>query len=124
MFKRSTQRGFTLIEVLVALAVVSICLTAVFQQSSRSASSSARLQDKTLAHWIAMNQLTLYEVGDAWPDVGNEEGTVQMADREWIWTATISATPQKAIRRVDMTVSLESNKDKSLTLLTGFLSEP
>ena len=55
---RSAQRGFTLIEVLAALVIVSLGMLGVIQAVSQTASNSVYLRDKTLAHWIAMNRLT------------------------------------------------------------------
>lgn len=124
MAKRWSQ-GFTLIEVMIALLVLGLALSALISTVGSASSNTAWLQDKTFAHWVAMNQLTELQIQKAWPRPGKQEGTAEMSDREWDWETTISNTPDPDLRRVDIRVWLSnSTAEEHLTLLTGFLPKP
>ena len=90
--RRRPGAGFTLLEILVALAVIAIALAAIVGETSQRISSAARLTDRTLAHWVAMNQITTAQLSTAWPAVGNTNDSVEMAGREWFWTLKVSST--------------------------------
>src|SRR5712671_7317464 len=83
-------RAFTLIEVLVALAIVSIGMLVVIQAVSQTAENSAYLRDKTIAHWVAMNQLTAMRLSQTPPAKGSSGGEVEMGGQRWHWTAEVA----------------------------------
>ncbi len=123
------QGGFSLLEVVIALAVLALALAALIGTSGNAASHAAHLRDRTLAHWVAMNVLTDYRLERPWPPIGRREGTAELAGRRWHWQATVAATPEPDMRRIDVRVRrADDPPDSSLTLLTGFaakvLAEP
>ena len=82
------------------------------------------MQEKTFAHWIAVNELTILQVEKTWPNVGKAQKKVEMADREWWIETTTTNTPDQELRRVDIRVGrTDKDKDESLTLLTGFIGK-
>ncbi|MGA0707781.1 MAG: type II secretion system minor pseudopilin GspI, partial [Steroidobacteraceae bacterium] len=112
--------GFTLIEVVVAMAVVALGLLAVFRVVSDTVNNTAHLRDRTFAEWIADNQLTEIRLRGALPSVGTASGTVEYAGREWAWESTVSETPVPDLVRVDVEVRLsDSNGEGSLSRLSG-----
>lgn len=115
-------RGFTLIEVMVALAVVSIGLIAVFNGIIQMAHSTSTLRERALADWIAMNEISTIRVAEEFPDVGNFNGTTEFAGREWRWEARISETGVTDLRRIDMSVAREDFPEDDITIVTGFMS--
>lgn len=118
------QQGFTLIEVMIALLVLGLALSALIRTVGSASGNTAWLQDKTFAHWVAMNQLTELRIESAWPREGTTKGTEEMADREWDWEATTVKTEDPDLRRVDIRVwPSNSSADEHLTLLTGFLAK-
>jgi len=122
---RHTAKGFTLIEVMIALLVIGLAMSALIGTVGSASSNTAWLQEKTFAHWVAMNQMTTLQLENAWPREGEKKGTEEMAGREWEWVSKISNTPDPDLRRVDIRVwDAASTADEHLTLLTGFLPKP
>lgn len=117
-------RGFTLIEIMVALAVLAIALAAVLQGISAHVNNAAYLRDRTLAHWVALNKLTEMQVRRDWPASGATQGTSLMAGHEWRWTATVQDTPDPSVRRVDVAVRADPAARSALTTLVGYLARP
>jgi general secretion pathway protein I len=115
------RRGFTLIEVLAALVIVSLGMMAVIQAVSQTASNSSYLRDKTIAHWVAMNRLTEVRLEQGAPKVDKTSDEVQMAGREWRWTMEVTQTPVQTMRRIDISVRPADGKDgSSMASITGF----
>ena len=119
------QKGFSLIEVLIALAVLAFALTALMNTAGSAARNTAHLQEKTFAHWVAMNKMAELRLSGTFPKIGVKEGKSEMVGREWRWEVKTLATPEKNMRRVDVRIRRpEDPKETSLTLVTGFLSKP
>ncbi len=119
------SRGFTLIEVLVAVAVLALAMGAILASSARFADNAIYLRDKTFASWVAHNLLNEWMLEQEWPKTGTREGSSDMAGREWYWVAEISKTPDPTLRRVDLSISMEKGDDApSLLAVSAFLSEP
>ena len=119
-------KGFTLLEAMVALAIVALGMMAVNTQLNRYVVSTGFIEEKTLASWIASNALTELSVEPEWPALGVRRDEVEFAQRQWIWEAEISATPVENLRRVDVTVSLVAadNAEAEIHTLSGFLEPP
>ncbi|MDY6946613.1 MAG: type II secretion system minor pseudopilin GspI [Pseudomonadota bacterium] len=118
---RADTRGFTLLEVLVALIVVGLGMLAVIQTVSQTANTSSYMREKTLAHWIAMNQLTAVRLQPNAPPVDKSSDEVEMAGRDWRWTMEVKQTPVESIRRIEVRVRpSEAPETSSLAFLVGF----
>lgn len=119
---RQSARGFTLIEVLVALAILAIALAAASRASAMMANSSAELRQRLLASWVAQNRLAELQARRAWPDAGSHEGEVEQAGLKLTWYETVSATPNQAFRRVEIRVGAAGGDEHALARLTGYLA--
>lgn len=114
-------KGFTLIEVIVALVVIALGMLGVIQAVSQTAGNSGYLRDKTVAHWVAMNRLTEIRLQKSAPGVDKTSDEVEMAGRRWKWTMNVTQTPVETIRRIDITVRpADAKEGSSLASLTGF----
>jgi general secretion pathway protein I len=116
------SRGFTLIEVLVALAILAIALAAASRASAMMADSSAELRERLLASWVAQNRLAELQARRAWPDAGTHEGEVEQAGVQMTWRETVSTTPNQAFRRIEISVGAAGRADHALARLTGYLA--
>lgn len=121
---RRLERGFTLIEVLVALAVIAIGLVAVLAVAARSGRVDSSLQQRTFAAWVASNQLERMRLATKWPGLGTSDGKVTLAGQEWHWKATVAKTEDPDLRRVTLSVATESTPDDPVTRLLGFIGKP
>ena len=115
--------GFTLLEVLVALAVLAIAMAAVIKVSASNTSNTAYLKEKSIAHWIAVNKANELRLGENWPSVGTKKGSVVMAKQEWRWQLKVSNTPDKNIRRMDIEVQHERELGGKASI-TAFMGRP
>jgi general secretion pathway protein I len=100
-------RGFTLIEVLVALAIVAMGMAAVLGAMTSSASTILYLRDKSLSQWIALNHIAEERLkmtpGQA-PQTGNSDGDLDYAGQKWHWRQEIVATAVQGMVRMDVMV--------------------
>lgn len=125
---RRGARGFTLVEVLVAVAVLALTLGTFIAGGSRYADNARYLQDRTLALWVARNRMVEYHIAEEWPDTGNEEDTESMGGREWEWHAEISESPDPAVRRIDISVhrinpATDEASEDAVANLSGFITQ-
>jgi general secretion pathway protein I len=119
-------RGFTLVEVMVALAIVAIALPALLMALYQQIDDTAYLRDKTLAYMVAENKLAEIRlvIGSTRNlSAGKDSGLASMADRDWYWWVETKATEVEKFFRVDITVSLdEEQQEQPLYTLSAFMS--
>lgn len=116
-------RGFTLLEVLVAVSIVGLSLAAVVATMGQMIDSGNAMRERTYAAWIAQNRITEIRVRPVLPEVGNSTGTVEYANTEWTWRAVIAETGVTDLYRIDVSVSLADDGDPIRTV-TGFVGPP
>ena len=117
-------RGFTLLEVLVALVIVGLGLVAVFSQLNQTLITVTLMRERTLAHWVAMDRIAELRLAGELPDVGESSDDIEMAGVEWTYVLKFSDVGIENFRRVDVTVSFADDPDRIVTELSGFLGEP
>lgn len=123
---RQRLQGFTLLEVLIALAVLALAMGAAIKATSDYTSNQSYLRDRTMAMWVARNVLVEFQIRDEWLSVGERKDTREMGSQEWRWLTRISQTEEPELRRLDVEVyPLDSDDDENpVSVLSGFLRKP
>ena len=122
-YNSESNKGFTLIEVMVALGVTVIALSAIIAVISQMITTSTLMQQKTFASWIAQNYITELRLKNESPNVGSKKGTIFYANSEWFWDAATSETGIEGLYRVDVEVGLFES-DNSIQNVSGFIGAP
>lgn len=124
---KHTSRGFTLIEVLVALAIFALSITALSGTFHANIHNANRLKEKTLAFWLAENQMVELKAKafaqGKYPPTNTRKEKKQYAGREWVVETAVSKAPGPFnMLRIDISVGVDSGGDPSyLSTLSGFL---
>jgi len=98
------QRGFTLIEVLVALVIVALGMSALLESLGSAADTAGWLRDKTFAQWIGFNQLETMRLSGTVPTAGSTDGELDYAGRHWRWRQVVTDMGFPGLFRVDVKV--------------------
>ena len=125
-YPAANKNGFTLIEVMVALAIIAIALASLIKASGNHTNSAAYLKTKTLAHYVAMNEITQLQIEKAWPDLGSTQKSSEMAGVEWYWTREVQKTADESgnIRGLKFTVFLDQDRTRNLAQVQAYISNP
>lgn len=103
---KAKTEGFTLIEVLLAMAVIAIALTALLKATAQNVLTTQRIKDKAISHWIAMQGVAMVQLGLV--EVrSNQEVTkiTNLLGQRWYWRAKLNATAIKSTEQITITVS-------------------
>lgn len=115
------RKGFTLIEVLVALAIVSIALLSALRAAGQGTNNVGELRSRLLAGWVAENRLAEHRARADWLPLGIQRGTARQGGLDFAWREETIATPNVAFRRVDVRVYAGAEEAHSLAHLAGFI---
>lgn len=124
---RRAEQGFTLIEVLVSLAIFGIVALTLLTTSRDQTRQAAAIEDRLIAHWVAMNTMADLQASNDYPEVGVTDTTAVMAGRDWFVTISVSATPSPAVRHLDISVApydpVRASAGNDLVTEVGFLRQ-
>ncbi|HEY8067698.1 MAG TPA: type II secretion system minor pseudopilin GspI [Burkholderiales bacterium] len=121
---RCGRTGFTLVEVLVALAIVAIALLAALRAAGQGTASAGELRARLLAGWVAENLLAEHRARADWLPLGLQRGRQLEGGVEFAWREEVVATPNAAFRRIDVFVFPDPGESRALAHLTGFVVNP
>lgn len=117
------DHGFTLLEVMVALVIISLSLAGVASSMGQMIDTANTMRDRTYASWIAQNKITEMRVSGIVPEVGESSGEVDYANTTWAWSADVSETGIENLLKVDVSVSFPGD-ELPVRKVTGFIGEP
>ena len=116
--------GFTLLEVMVALIIVSLGMIAASAQLGRFAAASFDMEQKTLASWMASNKITELSIAREWPELGTQQEELEFANRLWLLRTEVLETEVENLRRVDVYVMRAEEPEQVVRRLSGFIEPP
>ena len=122
--RQSKSNGFTLVEVMVALIIVAVSISALLVRMMANLDSTSYLRDTTVAHWVALNQLELLYIENQLTNKLIESrlsGSENMLTREWFWTIEPQKTTDPGARQVEISVHSEENDESALVTITGLI---
>lgn len=116
-------RGFTLIEVLVAMTILAVGVSALVSSSGASAFRSGKLREREVGRWVVVNQLNTLQAQPTWPDLGTKNTEVEMIKQTW-YVRTRTKKEELDLRRMDIEVRLNPDAEGYIYSVTGFASNP
>lgn len=117
-----SAKGFTLFEVLIALAIIAIALTAVLRASASAAGNTDELRQRLLADWVAQNRMAEITAFQKWPEFTTLSGKESQAGIDFRWQEEVNSTPNPLFRKI--TIRVYDADNNVLRMLTGYLLRP
>ena len=117
------SRGFTLIEVMVALSIVALSLTAVAASMGQMIEAANVMRDRTYASWIAQNKIAEMRLANVEPKVSTTTGDLEYGNTTWEWRAVVSKTQVDNFVRVDVSIT-HAGSDYVIRTVSGFIGNP
>ena len=115
------NRGFTLIEVLVAMSIVVVSFVAIYGVVLQMVGATMLMQEKTIASWVAFDRVTELRVSGDYPDEGSADGLIEMGGLTWSYTREVRNTASEDIRQIVVKVSPEDEPENILAMASGAL---
>lgn len=116
--------GFTLLEVMIALVIVSLGMMAVNTQLNNYVVTSGYIEQKMLASWIGTNVITELSIQQSWPELGDSEREVEFGGRRWHVRIEISETQVENLRRADVEVGPAEDPERVVHTVSGLIEPP
>lgn len=121
MWRSNRHDGFTLVEVLVALTIVSIALLAALRAAGQGTNNVEALRLRLLAGWVAENRLAEHRARRDWLPLGVQRGTERQGGIDFAWREEVISTPHPLFRRVDIFVYAAQDNSQALARQTDFV---
>lgn len=116
--------GFTLIEVLVAMTIIAVGVSALVGSAGASAWRADYLREREFGRWVASNVLAELQVVPAWPSIGSKNTEVDMGASTWYVKTSTQAVADPDLRRVDIEVRRDKDADIYIYTVAGFVGNP
>ena len=117
-------QGFTLIEVLVAMTIIAVGVSALVASAGSSAWRADYLREREFGRWVVSNRLAELQALPDWPDVGTTNTEVEMGRFEWFVRTRTQAVADEDLRRVDVEVRRDKDADSYVYTVSGFVGNP
>jgi general secretion pathway protein I len=118
----SKKTGFTLIEVMLAMAIFAIAGTALLGSTDTSLRNLSALEQKMIASWVVSNQLVEASLNKSWPP-RNKQDLVEMAGHEWLWQQKVIKTTDNNMRAIVIEVKANENDTGALASMMTYVAK-
>ena len=118
---RTFRRGFTLIEVMLAMAIFAIAGSAILGTADANLRGLSKLEQTTIANWVVSNQLVEASLNTKWPPRNNKQGQVELAGIEWFWKQKVIKTTDKNMRALVMEVRLNEKDETPIAFMMTYV---
>jgi general secretion pathway protein I len=116
--------GFTLVEILVALAIVAIGLAAAVRATYQVTVGTEHARIRLVATWVAQDRLVEHSARADWPAPGTASGSASQGPFAFAWREIVSATADPSLRRIDIAIAEAARPDYVVARLSGYLFAP
>ena len=127
MSRNGKGRGFTLVEVMISLAIFAVVSGALVRNASMTVHQTSLVRDRTLAWWVAENYLSemrsLPREDENFPSIGSSHLSVRMARRDWRILVEVNQTENINMRRIKISVYEDNDIDAPLITLSSFMGK-
>ena len=120
---KQDQTGFTLVELLLALAIFAYAATSIMKLVGQSAKNLNQLEEMTFASWVVNNRLAELQVSPVWPPKNKDKGEVEMAGQIWYWLQEVEKTEDARLRAVTVKVATDKDMERPVYSLLTYVSE-
>lgn len=120
----TNSKGFTLLEVIIALGIVSVGILAVSQAMVSHVDTVTKIEQRMTGFWVASNRFETLRLHKTEPVVGEVTGTEQMAGRTWYYREATETTADPALFMVNIRVYLDEEGEQEAGSLFGYLLKP
>lgn len=120
---RKYSFGFTLIEVMIAIAIFALAGVALLSTANTNTNTTVRIEENMLASWVASNQLVAAKLEKKWPPKDKQKGEVELAGRTWYWQQVVKQTTDNSLKAIVIEVRAKENDDSPITQLMTYVSE-
>ena len=124
MKSKNRHHGFTLLEILVALTVLALSMSAVSHSISNSILAFQRIKEATFAQWVALNVVADYHTKPSLPAPGNDDGSEEFGNKEWFWKAKIETTEDPDMMRMRVEVRGNKKDENAAAQVNAFIARP
>ncbi|GAA6183933.1 MULTISPECIES: type II secretion system minor pseudopilin GspI [Alteromonadaceae] len=118
------NKGFTLLEVMLALLIFAITGTAIMKSATDHLNGVSQIENITFATWVANNRLTQINIENSWPLKDNLKGEEKMAGTTWYWQQKLLSTPDESLIGIEIVVGTDENFDRTITSVTSYMAKP
>lgn len=118
---RVNQQGMTLLEVIVALAVFAVAAVSITKSLGEQIANMPILEERTLAQWVASNQMVEAKLVAGGSDLGKKEGQVELADKTWYWRKEVVKTTDDNFRLIRISVSDDERYTRTIAQVNSYV---
>lgn len=118
----SKNKGFTLLEVMLSMAVFAIAGVALLSTANTNITNLNAFEEKIIASWVASNQLVETKLVNKWPPDNKEKGSTEIAGQTWFWEQVALKTTDDNLRQLTVDVRIAESDESSIASLVTFVT--